>query len=159
MTPPAARLISETRAGPRPLLGRPGALRVVSWRAPPTVRLAADAQVARPRLELPERRRCEVVQPPARHDCGSSLSAGPRSHRAVAPGPASWNGRMRRAARQLAPRPGAAEPRAFLVRCGPGPGAQPAADPAECHALPRRGDRHHLLFCLVGAPVLWHGSR
>nr|XP_042125938.1 leukocyte immunoglobulin-like receptor subfamily A member 3 [Peromyscus maniculatus bairdii] len=99
-----------------PLLGSPGALPLVSWCAPPTVRLAADAQAARPRLELPKRWRCEAVQPPTRHDCGSPLSAGPRSPRAGAPGPVSGNGRMWRAARQLAPRPGAAEPRALLVR-------------------------------------------
>lgn len=65
---------------------------------------------------------------------------------------------MQRAAGQLAPRLGAAEPSALLIWRGPGPGAQPAADPAECHALPRRGDSHHLLLRLVGAPVLWHGS-
>lgn len=161
MAPVATRLISGTRARPRPLLGRPGALRVLSWCARPTVCLAAHAQAARPRLELPKRGRCEAIQPPARHDCGGSLSAGPRSPRAraSAPGPASGNRRMQRAAGQLAPRPGAAEPRALLIWRGPGPGAQPSADPAECHALPRRGDSHHLLLSLVGAPVLWHGSR
>ncbi|GAB1289488.1 Insulin-induced gene 1 protein [Apodemus speciosus] len=66
---------------------------------------------------------------------------------------------MQRTAWQLAPRFGAAEPSALFIWRGSGPGAQPAADPAECHALPRRGDSHYLLLRLVGAPVLWHGSR